>query len=140
MTRLLIALIALLSINTVASGHSKMSGSTPEDGATVEAGLAAVSLTFDRKVRLTRVMLAAAPAEMTLAAVMSDVEALENQAEIGVLSELPKGFVEETEIDFDPPDPWGLQAALDRRGARRSHHGRQSSFCRRKRRLITDQR
>ncbi len=105
MTRLLIALIALLSINTVAFGHSKMSGSTPEDGATVEAGLAAVSLTFDRKVRLTRVMLAAAPAEMTLAAVMSDVEALENQAEIGVLSELPKGFVEETEIDFDPLTP-----------------------------------
>ena len=102
MTKLLIALLALLTISNAALGHSKMSGSSPENGATVEAGLTAVSLTFDRKVRLTRVMLAATPAEMTLSEVMSKGEKLEDMAEVALTSALPKGFVQAVEIAFEP--------------------------------------
>ena len=102
MNRIVLALVALLTFNTAAFGHSKMSGSTPSDGATAAAGMETVALQFDRKVRLTVVTVQAAPKGTMLDAMMAleDSEGMEHMGDIDLNSELPKGFIDETEIQF----------------------------------------
>ena len=110
MNRVILAIIALLTLNTTAFAHSKMSGSTPSDGATAAAGLETVTLQFDRKVRLTVVTVDAAPEGIMLDTMMAteDGEGLEA---IALTAKLPKGFIEETDIQFDalPAGTYWLQ-------------------------------
>ena len=103
---LLSALTLLLVSATTAAAHSKMSGSTPASGETVEAGIETLSLTFDRKVRLTLVNMHQAPDGMELEAIMAlmgeDADhTLEGQTEVEITSDMPKSFVDEASIAFD---------------------------------------
>ena len=113
MNRVILAIIALLTLNTTAFAHSKMSGSTPSDGATAAAGLETVTLQFDRKVRLTVVTVDAAPEGIMLDTMMAteDGEGLEGLEAIALTAKLTKGFIEETDIQFDalPAGTYWLQ-------------------------------
>lgn len=102
MNRIILAFIALLTINTAAFAHSKMSGSTPSDGATAATGLDTVTLQFDRKVRLTVVSVQSAPEGTMLDTMMAmeDSEGMEGMGEIELTTNLPKGFINETEVQF----------------------------------------
>lgn len=102
----LLALAFLLAASSPAAEHSKMSGSKPQSGETVEAGLDTLLLSFDRKVRLTVVEMHKAPDGMNLSSLMESMgdeksHAVEGQTAIDVTSSLPKGFVDETSVDFD---------------------------------------
>ena len=101
------ALALLLIATTSALAHSKMSGSTPSSGDTAEAGLEVLDLTFDRKVRLTRVDMHQAPEGMTLESVMKTMmegqdHDIEGQAAVELTSDLPKSFVDEVSLGFSP--------------------------------------
>ena len=101
------ALALLLIATTSALAHSKMSGSTPSSGDTAEAGLEVLDLTFDRKVRLTRVDMHQAPEGMTLESVMKTMmegqdHDIEGQAAVELTSDLPKSFVDEVPLGFSP--------------------------------------
>lgn len=101
------ALALLLIATTSALAHSKMSGSTPSSGETAEAGLEVLDLTFDRKVRLTRVDMHQAPEGMTLESVMQTMKEgqdhdIEGQTAVELTSDLPKSFVDEVSLGFSP--------------------------------------
>lgn len=101
------ALALLLIATTSALAHSKMSGSTPSSGETAEAGLEVLDLTFDRKVRLTRVDMHEAPEGMTLESVMQTMKEgqdhdIEGQTAVELTSDLPKSFVDEVSLGFSP--------------------------------------
>ena len=92
-----------------ALAHSKMSGSTPAKGETVPAGLETLALTFDRKVRLTRVVLDQAPASADLAEITASMAEnpglkIKGAAPIALTSKLPKGFLDSLEVKVDSLD------------------------------------
>lgn len=107
----LAALAALIAAAGPALAHSKMSGSTPAKGETVAAGLDALDLRFDRKVRLTRVDLDRAPEGTDLDALAArlgeddkPVE-LDGQTAVELTGNLPKGFVDTATLRFEPLPP-----------------------------------
>lgn len=103
---LAVTLSLTLPLADTALAHSKMSGSTPDKGETVAAGLDQFELRFDRKVRLTRVDLSRAPEDLDLDALTAqltgdaqpEIEGLQAQA---LTSKLPKGFVDEASLSFE---------------------------------------
>ena len=100
------AFALLMAVASTAAAHSKMSGSSPASGATVEAGLETLSLTFDRKVRLTLVDMHHAPEGMDLEAIMASMSEdadhrIEGLRAVEITSDLPKSFVDEASIAFD---------------------------------------
>lgn len=109
MKSLLLSLTLLVIASSSALAHSKMAGSTPASGDTVEAGLEAISLTFDRKVRLTRVDMHQAPEGMDMETIMSSmgedqVHDVEGQTDVEITSDIPKSFVDEASIEFSALD------------------------------------
>jgi len=110
MKSFLSALALLMVSATTAAAHSKMSGSTPASGETVEADLETLLLTFDQKVRLTLVDMHQAPEGMELDAIMASMgedadHAVEGQTEVEITSDMPKSFVDEASIAFDGLEP-----------------------------------
>lgn len=106
MKSILSALVLLMAATTTAAAHSKMSGSTPASGDTVEVGLETLSLTFDRKVRLTLLDMHQAPYGMDLEAIMASMKqnadhTIEGQRAVEITSAIPKSFVDEASITFD---------------------------------------
>ena len=106
MPKLLLAAFALLLLNSPAFSHSKVSGSMPENGATVEEALDEVMLKFERKVRLTVVEVHAAPDGVTLEALMEHKgdAPIDGMETIELASKLPKGFVDAATVGFSPLD------------------------------------
>ena len=106
MKSILSALVLLMAAATTAAAHSKMSGSTPASGDTVEVGLETLSLTFDRKVRLALLDMHQAPDGMDLEAIMASMSenadhTIEGQRAVEITSDIPKSFVDEASITFD---------------------------------------
>lgn len=106
MRSLFSALALMIFATSNAAAHSKMSGSTPASGETVESGLETLSLSFDRKVRLTLVKMHQAPEGVALEAIMASMgedadHNIEEQSEVTITSEMPKSFVDETSIAFE---------------------------------------
>ncbi|MDA8553225.1 copper resistance protein CopC [Alphaproteobacteria bacterium] len=103
MPKLVLAALAMLMLNAPALAHSKVSGSTPENGETV-AELDQVMLKFERKVRLTVVELNAVPAGVTMDTLMAhdSDEPVEGAEAVALISDLPKGFVDGATVEFDP--------------------------------------
>lgn len=106
MKSILSALVLLMAAATTAVAHSKMSGSTPASGDTVEVGLETLSLTFDRKVRLTLLDMHQALDGMDLEAIMASMSentdhTIEGQRAVEITSDIPKSFVDEASIAFD---------------------------------------
>ena len=106
MKSILSALALLIAAASTAAAHSKMSGSTPASGVTVEAGLETLTLTFDRKVRLTLVDMHQAPDGMELEAIMASMSedadhSIEGLRAVEITSDTPKSFVDEASIAFD---------------------------------------
>ena len=106
MKSLLSALTLFMVSATTAAAHSKMSGSRPASGETVVAGIETLSLTFDRRIRLTLVNMHQAPDGMELEAIMESMgegadHTLEGQTEVEITSDMPKSFIDEASITFD---------------------------------------
>ena len=106
MKSILSALALLMAAAATAAAHSKMSGSTLPSGDTVEVGLETLSLTFDRKVRLTLLNMHKAPEGLDLEAIMASMsenadQTIEGQRAVEITSDIPKSFVDEASINFD---------------------------------------